>query len=199
MNLMVYNNKATRNLNKYRTERKLTMEYFRIGRIVNTFGIRGEIKVIADTDFPEERFAAGEVLTILDNDQAVQKVTVEDSKLSKGTYIISFKEFNNINDVEKFKTMWLAIDKSQQQELDNHEFYYHEIMGLKVLTTDNEELGTIKDILSLGSNDVWVVKRNKPKLPDALIPYIEDIVKEVNVEEGFVLIELMEGLIDDEN
>ncbi|MGO1432772.1 MAG: ribosome maturation factor RimM, partial [Ruoffia tabacinasalis] len=60
------------------------MEYFRIGRIVNTFGIRGEIKVIADTDFPEERFAAGEVLTILDNDRPVQKVTVKNAKLSKG-------------------------------------------------------------------------------------------------------------------
>ena len=106
---------------------------------------------------------------------------------------------NNINDVEKFKTMWLAIDQDQQQELDDHEFYFHEIIGLKVITTEKEELGVIKDILSLGSNDVWVIKRNKPKLSDALIPYIEDVVKEVNVDEGFVVIELMEGLIDDEN
>ncbi|HBY88891.1 MAG: ribosome maturation factor RimM [Ruoffia tabacinasalis] len=175
------------------------MEYFRIGRIVNTFGIRGEIKVIADTDFPEERFAAGEVLTILDNDRPVQKVTVKNAKLSKGTYIVSFEEFNNINDVEKFKTMWLAINQDQQQELDEHEFYFHEIIGLKVITIEKEELGVIKDILSLGSNDVWVIKRNKSKLPDALIPYIGDVVKEVNVDEGYVVIELMEGLIDDEN
>lgn len=175
------------------------MEYFRVGRIVNTFGIKGEIKVIADTDFPEERFAKGEVLTILDGDTAVRKVTVEDSRLSKGTYIISFEEIKNINDVEKFKAMWLAIDKKQQQDLDDHEYYYHEIIGLKVRTTEGNEIGTIKDILGLGSNDVWVIKRNKPKTADALIPYIKDVVKEVNVEDGYVLIELMEGLIDDEN
>lgn len=175
------------------------MKYFRIGRIVNTFGIRGEIKVIADTDFPEERFAKGEVLTILDKETAVEQVTVEQSKLSKGTYIIKFKEYNNINEVERFKTMWLAINEDQQQDLEENEYYYHEIIGLKVLTTDNRELGTIKDIMSLGSNDVWVVKRNKPKLPDALLPYIEDVVKEVHVDEGYVLVELMEGLIEDED
>lgn len=175
------------------------MKYFRVGRIVNTFGIRGEVKVIADTDFPEDRFAKGEVLTILDGDKAVKKVTVEDSRLSKGTYIMSFEEVKNINDIEKFKTMWLAIDEDQQQDLDDHEYYYHEIIGLKVRTTEDQEIGTIKDILGLGSNDVWIVKRNKPKTADALIPYIKDVVKEVNVEEGYVLIELMEGLIDDEN
>lgn len=95
--------------------------------------------------------------------------------------------------------MWLAINEDQQQDLEENEYYYHEIIGLKVLTTDNRELGTIKDIMSLGSNDVWVVKRNKPKLPDALLPYIEDVVKEVHVDEGYVLVELMEGLIEDED
>ena len=60
-------------------------------------------------------------------------------------------------------------------------------------------MGTIKEILSLGSNDVWVVKRREAKKKDALIPYIEDVVKEVDLTKGEVLVELMEGLIDDED
>lgn len=175
------------------------MEYFRVGRIVNSFGIKGEFKVIADTDFPEERFAKDAKLTILDQQTAVRTLTVESSRLSKGTYIIKFKEIDDINEVEKFKNMWLAIDEEQQQNLDDHEYYYHEIIGLTVRTTEGKELGKIKDILGLGSNDVWVVQRQKAKTKDALIPYIEDVVKEVNVDEGYVLIELMEGLIDDED
>lgn len=173
------------------------MEYFRVGRIVNSFGIKGEFKIIADTDFPEERFAPEAELTILDNGTAIRTLTVEHSRLSKGTYIIKFKEIHNINEVEPYKNMWLAINEEQQQNLDDHEFYYHEIIGLTVRTTEGKEIGKIKEILDLGSNDVWVIQRHKAK--DALIPYIEEVVKEVNVEEGYVLIELMEGLIDDEN
>lgn len=175
------------------------MKYYRVARIVNSFGIRGEFKVIADTDFPEERFAESESLTVLDNETPVRTLTVESSRLSKGTYIIKFEEIDNINEVDKYKSMWLAIDENQQQNLDDHEYYYHEIIGLEVRTTEGDVLGKIKDILGLGSNDVWVVQRNKAKAKDALIPYIKDVVKEVNVEEGYVIIELMEGLIDDED
>ncbi|XJS09715.1 ribosome maturation factor RimM [Aerococcaceae bacterium WGS1372] len=173
------------------------MKFFRVGRIVNSFGIKGEFKIIADTDFPEERFAKGAELSIIDNNTAVRSLTVENSRLSKGTYIIKFKEINNINEVEPYKNMWLAVREDQQQSLEEHEFYYHEIIGLTVKTTEGKEIGMIKDILDLGSNDVWVIQRHKAK--DALIPYIEDVVKEVNIEEGLVIIELMEGLIDDEN
>ncbi|HJF17353.1 MAG TPA: PRC-barrel domain-containing protein, partial [Globicatella sulfidifaciens] len=62
-----------------------------------------------------------------------------------------------------------------------------------------DELGTVKEILSLGSNDVWVVKRHEPKKRDVLLPFINDVVKEVDLANGIATIELMEGLIDDAN
>jgi 16S rRNA processing protein RimM len=79
-------------------------------------------------------------------------------------------------------------------DLDDNEFYYHEIVGLEVETVDGEKIGKITEILSPGANDVWVVKR--PGKKDALIPYIEDIVKDVDIENGVVKVELMEGLLD---
>lgn len=175
------------------------MNYYRIARIVNTFGIQGELKIISDTDFPEDRFAIGESLTILRDDQAIKTVKVEKLRQHKGTYIIKFEEFNNINEVEKLKNAWLAITEDQQHDLDEFEFYHHEIIGLKVYTLDGDYLGNVKEILALGSNDVWVIKRSEANKPDALIPYISDVVKEVNLEDGKVVIELMEGLIDDED
>ena len=175
------------------------MRYYKVGRIVNTFGIRGEIKLIADTDFPKERFKKGNPLYILKDNSMVQSVTVESSRLAKGTYILKFKEFNYINEVETFKNHWLAISEEQQEELDDHQYYYHEIVGLNVYTTDNECLGTVRDIEALGSNDVWVVQSNQPGKRDILLPYIEDVVLEVDLELGRVIVDLMEGLIPDEN
>lgn len=171
----------------------------KIGKIVNTFGIKGQVKIIADTDFPEERFATGNQLAILKDNQVFQNVTVKAAQLHKGTYIISFEEYTNINQVEAFKGLWLAIDKSQQEELPEDEFYHHQIIGLTVVTMEGLELGKVKEILSLGSNDVWVIKRKQAGLKDALIPYINDVVKQVDLANNMATIELMEGLIDDAN
>lgn len=175
------------------------MQYYRVGRIVNTFGIRGQLKVVADTDFAEERFRAGQQLVILQNDTVIETVTVAKSQTHKGTYLISLEGYDNINQVEAFKGCWLAISAEDQQALPEDEFYHHQIIGLKVVTTEGKVLGTIKEILQLGSNDVWVVKRQEPKKKDALIPYISQVVQQVDLQKGEVLIELMEGLIDDED
>lgn len=175
------------------------MQYYQIARIVNTFGIQGELKVISDTDFPEERFAPGSKLVILKDREFVADVTVERSRLSKGTYIIKFQEYHNINQVEQYKGMWLGIREDQQGDLDEDEYYYHEIEGLQVYTIDGEHLGHIREILALGSNDVWVVQPKAKGRKDILIPYIGDFVKDVDLAQERVTVELMEGLIDDED
>lgn len=172
---------------------------YKVGRIVNTFGIKGQVKVIADTDFPEERFAVGESLLIVKDEQVLQTVTVQSSQLHKGTYLISFEEYHNINQVEPFKNCWLAIESHQQQALPEDEYYYHQIVGLTVVTTDGQVLGKVKEILALGSNDVWVVKRSEPKLKDILLPYINDVVKNIDLDAQMATVELMDGLVDDAN
>ncbi|AXY25698.1 ribosome maturation factor RimM [Suicoccus acidiformans] len=174
------------------------MSNYRIARIVNTYGIRGELKLLSDTDFPEKRFAKGETAFIEAHAEMIP-VTIEHARQHKGAYIVKFAEFDNINDVERFKEGHLSISADQQEELAEDSFYYHEIIGLDVITETGRDLGTIKDILALGSNDVWVVKRREPGKRDALIPYIDDVVKKVDLEQNVVEIELMEGLIDDED
>ncbi|EKN63861.1 16S rRNA processing protein RimM [Schinkia azotoformans MEV2011] len=168
-------------------------KYFNVGKIVNTQGIKGEIRVISSTDFPEERFRKGNILYIEVAPNDLIEVKVSSHRLHKNFHLLTFAGFNNINDVEKYKGKMLKISEDQLNDLDEGEFYYHEIIDCEVFTDDGEKLGTIKEILSPGANDVWVVKRPGDK--DLLLPYIEDVVKEVDVENKKVIVHLMEGLL----
>lgn len=175
------------------------MTYLRIARIVNTYGIKGTVKVIADTDFPQNRFKKGTPLWILGEAGPALQVTVASSQAHKGTYLIDFEEYDSINQVEGFKNSWLAIQPHQQDALPEDSFYYHEIIGLQVYTEEGDLLGPVVDILELGSNDVWVVDRGRPQKKDLLLPFISDIVKSVDLDQGRVTIDLIEGLDPDEN
>lgn len=166
------------------------MKYYNVGKIVNTHGIRGEVKVVSTTDFPDERFKVGNTLYIEDADPI--KVTVKSARMQKNFFLVTFKEFNDINQIEKFKTHQLMVSEDDQQDLEDGKYYHHQIIGLGVQTLDGEKLGTIKEILSPGANDVWVVKR--PKKSDLLLPVIDDVIKKVDLDNQTVFVELMEGL-----
>lgn len=169
-------------------------KYFNVGKIVNTHGIRGEVKVISSTDFPEERYKKGNTLYIEIGPKEMVEVKVASERLHKNFYLLTFVGLGNINDVEKFKGKILKISEDQlDDELTEDEFYYHEIIDCEVFTEEGEKLGTISEILSPGANDVWVVKRSGEK--DLLLPYIENVVKEVDVENKKVIVHLLEGLL----
>jgi 16S rRNA processing protein RimM len=173
------------------------LDYLTVGEIVNTQGIKGEVRVASRTDFPEERFQAGSRLLIFQDGKFLQEVTVAAARKKKNLMIVKFKEFSSINEVEQLKGSELKIAKDALQELAADEYYYHEIIGLTVETLAGEVLGTIKEILSPGANDVWVVER--PGKSDLLIPYIKEVVRAVDLENGRVKVELLEGLDPDED
>jgi 16S rRNA processing protein RimM len=167
---------------------------FNVGKIVNTHGINGEVKVIRITDF-DERFQVGQTLYCTKNNgEDPIPLTIDGHRKHKQFDLLRFEAHHSINDVEAFKDSMLTVKEDQLGELEEDEYYYHEIIGCRVSTTDGEELGEIKEILSPGANDVWVVKRKGQK--DLLIPYIEDVVKKVNIVDQKVEIEPLEGLLD---
>lgn len=173
-------------------------QYYLVGKIVNTQALRGEVRVMATTDFPEERFKIGAILAIFNGDKLVEMVEVDGHRLHKNFNLLHFKGKDNINDVEKFKGFDLRVAGTEREadELDENEFYYDDIIGLEVYTTDEIYLGKVREITSLPSNDVWAIQRpNKGK--DILIPYIEDIVLEIDLDDNRVVIDPMDGLIDD--
>ena len=168
--------------------------YLAVGKIVNTQGLKGEVRVISVTDFANERYKKGSLLTIFQDGKETGKVTVKSHRKHKNFDLLTFENHPRIEDVEIYKGSELKVSKEHIQELEGEDYYYHQIIGLSVVTDEGEELGEIKEILSPGANDVWVVKAKANK--DILLPYIDDVVKEVNLEEGRVVVSIMEGLLD---
>lgn len=174
----------------------MTKRWFNVGKIVNTHGIKGEVRVISKTDFAEERYKPGNTLYLfMDGRNEPVEVTVNTHRLHKQFHLLQFKERQNLNEVEELKNAIIKVPEEELGELNEGEFYFHEIIGCEVFTEEGELIGKVKEILTPGANDVWVIGRKGKK--DALIPYIESVVKPIDVREKKIEIELMEGLIDE--
>ena len=167
------------------------MNYYHVGKIVNTHGIRGEVRVVPITDFVDYRFQNGKKLFIEKNHDYIP-VKVEKARPHKGMELVKFEGLDNINDVQTFRDCYLSVTEEQQSDLEDGEYYYHQIIGLDVVTDDGRELGKIKEIMSPGANDVWVVERSGKQ--DLLLPVIKDVIKDVDLDKHLVTVELMEGL-----
>lgn len=168
------------------------IDYLKVGKIVNTHALQGEVRIISNSDFKDERFKIGSELFI-DYQGEYIPVKVKTHRENKTFDLLKFVGMYHINDVEKYKGCEILVDASNLSTLDDEEFYFYEIIGCEVKTTDGVVLGEIIDILQTGANDVWVVKRKGEK--DALIPYIEDVIKAVDIPNKTVTVELLEGLI----
>lgn len=165
-----------------------------IGKIVNTHGIKGEVKVYPQTDFPEVRFKAGNKLFMYPPESG-QPITIEivSSREQKKMYVLQLKGFDNINQVEKYKGWELKVSNAERVPLPEGEYYVRDIIDCTVETDEGEQLGTIKDILSPGANDIWVVKLANGK--ELLLPVIDDVVLDVDIAARKVKVHLMEGLL----
>lgn len=166
----------------------------KVGKIVNTHSLKGEVKVISSTDFEEERFKKGSKLLITRGNQLIREVVVQSYRNHKNFLLVKFEEIDSVEEAEKLKNLQIKIDSDEVGELEENEFYFHEIIGCQVFDENDKNLGEIIDILTPGANDIWVIKGENGK--EILIPYIEDVVKKIDITSKKVNIEVMEGLID---
>ena len=166
----------------------------KVGKIVNTHSLKGEVKVISSTDFEEERFKKGSKLLITRGNQLIREVVVQSYRNHKNFLLVKFEGINSVEEAEKLKNLQIKIDSDEVGELEENEFYFHQIIGCEVFDENDKNLGEIIDILTPGANDVWVIKGENGK--EILIPYIEDVVKQIDITNKKVNIEVMEGLID---
>ena len=166
---------------------------FTIGKITNTHGIKGEVKVKQITDFIE-RFNVGSVIYLIDMNEQIIPLEIASVRTQKDYLLIRFTGYDSINEVESFKGLMLKIKNEQLTPLNEHEFYFHEIIGCTVSDMNGTKIGVVDSILTPGANDVWVIKDEQKK--EYLIPYIYDVVKEIDVENKQIKIEPMEGLLE---
>ncbi|GAA0331650.1 ribosome maturation factor RimM [Bacillus carboniphilus] len=170
-------------------------KWFNVGKIVNTHGLRGEVRVISRTDFADERYKVGNTLYFFSepNTEVSIPLTVKHHRKHKNFDLLTFEGYDSIQAVEGLKNGLLKIKEEQLTELDEGEFYFHEIIGCEVYLEDGEKVGKVREILTPGANDVWVVKGNRKEY---YIPYIAEVIKTINIDERKITIKPMEGLLD---
>jgi 16S rRNA processing protein RimM len=170
--------------------------YLAVGQIVGAHGLNGELKVEAYSDFPQ-RFAPGAVLFLGED---LEPVTIASTRPHKTNLLIQIEEVNNRNEAEDVRGLWLYVPQTEAASLEEGEYWIHDIIGLQVVTTDGLQLGTISDVMTTGANDVYVVRQapgaavNQGR--DILLPAIADVVDRVDLEQGIMVIRLLDGLID---
>lgn len=161
-----------------------------VGKIVNMHGVKGEVKILSASDFAEERFQPGKILLIPFKDQTVE-LEIKSYRVHKNFHMVSFEGINNINEVEQYKGLDVYQDvDTETLPLEENEYYYSDIIGCEVFN-EGISIGKVTEIFETGANDVWVVKGDK----EHLIPYIEDVVKEIDIENKKITIEAIEGLL----
>ena len=170
----------------------------RVGVLANTHGIRGEVKVFPTTDDMHRFDSLKEV--ILDTKKEPIILHIQQVKYFKNLVILKFKEFNNINEVEKYKGCDLLVTRDNAVELEEDEYFIYDIIGAEVKLTDGRVLGTLQEVLTTNANDVYVVKPSKEfqseKRKEILLPVIRDCVKEIDTDQKQVLVELLPGLVE---
>lgn len=166
---------------------------FQVGVIASTHGLHGEVNVFPTTEDPQ-RFKKLKKVTLHTNRGEELELDVQSAKFFKKFVIVKFKQFDNINDVEKFRGCELTIDRKDALKLEKGEFYCADLIGLKVVDEDDKELGTISDIIQTGANDVYEMDRIDGG-EKVYIPAIKDCVLSIDVEEGKIRIHVMEGLL----
>lgn len=172
----------------------ILLNWYNVGKIVNTHGILGEVRVISTTDFPEERYAIGNKLSLFLGDAKTPIVlTVTSHRQHKNFDLLKFEGFLTIEMVQGFRNGILKVTEYQLSDLEGDEYYFHEIMDCTVYDLVGQEIGVVTDILQTGANDVWTVTPAKGKAH--YIPYIEDVVKEIDIDKKKIVIEVMDGLL----
>ena len=170
-------------------------DFFQIGIITSTHGLKGEVKVFPTTDDVRRFKRLREV--ILDTGKERIDLEVENAKFFKQFVILKFKGIDDINEVEKYRKASLLVTRKNAVRLKEDEYFVADLMGLKVQNEDGTEIGVLRDVMETGANDVYIIDLYDGR--ELLLPAIRQCVLEIDVEAGFIRIHILEGLLDGES
>lgn len=167
-------------------------DLLQVGIITSTHGVRGEVKVYPTTDDPRRFRRLKEV--VLDTGREKLNLEIEGVKFFKQVVILKFKGLDNINDIEKYRQKSLYVTRKNAVRLQRDEYFIADLIGLKVQDEDGTELGTVKDVIETGANDVYEVEMADSR--SLLLPAIKQCILNVDVENGMMQVHVLEGLLD---
>ena len=167
------------------------IDELQVGVITQTHGIRSEVKVFPTTDDVNRFKKLKEV--ILDSGKERLTLTIEGVKFFKQFVILKFKDYDSINDIEKYKNAKLLVTREKAVKLKKDEYFIADLIGMKVVTEDGAVFGTLKDVLETGANDVYIIEMENEQ--EVLIPAIKECILKVDMDEMVMTIHLMDGLL----
>lgn len=162
-----------------------------VGQIVNTFGIKGFVKVYPYVNdvarFNNLKYVYAK------SKKEEKKLEIEEVKYQKNMVLLKFKGVETVEEAEKLRNNYLEIDRSDAIPLEEGEFFIADLIGLKVFLDTGEELGILEDIYNTGSKDIYVVKDKLGK--SYLLPYIDEVIKKIDLDNSKIIVHIIEGLI----
>lgn len=162
-----------------------------IGRIIGPHGIKGEAKLLSYSESIEP-FVPGIHLVLKRPDGKKGEYTLISARPHKKGALLKLEGIDSIDEVNVWRDAEVLLERTSLRELDDGTYYWFQIIGLKVVTVDHQLLGKITNIIRTGSNDVYVV-RNQSK--EVLIPAIESVVMEIDLDKQVMRVDLPEGLV----
>ncbi len=163
-----------------------------VGRIGRAHGVVGEATVEIRTDLPEERFAVGTRLTT--DPASAGPLTITSARFHKGALLLKFEEIKDRTAVEQLRNVLLLAEIDLSKEGDGEdEFHVQQLIGCGVITTTGVKVGTLKDVINLPGQDLLAVESSKGEV---LIPFVHEIVPDIDLEKRIITISPPDGLLD---
>lgn len=166
-------------------------EYFEIGQIVNTSGLKGVLKIKPFTDDIKKFSNLKTIYIKTKND--LTEFKIEQVRYVKNMVMLKLAGIDTVEEAEKYRNLYIKILRDQEEELEEGSYYVVDILGCKVNTDTNQELGKVVDVFQTGSNDVYVVKDEQGK--QILLPAIKQVIKNVDIKNKIIIVHLLEGLV----
>ena len=162
-------------------------DYIEIGKVVNTFGIKGELKVVSESDFVDYRYAVGKTI-FLKLRNTIKEVRVSSYRVHKGNILITIDKIYDINEVEKYIGADVLADKLDVPPLEDGEFYIDDVVGLDAYNETGEKIGKVVDVILIPANDLIEIELLNGK--KELIPYVDEYILEIT--EDKIVVRLLE-------
>lgn len=163
------------------------MNYYKIGKILSTHGLKGEVKIQSTSDF--NRFESGKVIYVSFHD-TMEKLIINSARTFKTFYIVSFLGIDDIDKVIKYHSCELFVSENERDELPENEYYYSDLIGLKVYNEENVFRGTISEVIEVPQGHILAIINGDKKR--ALVPFRDEFIAEIDEEK--IIVKEIEGL-----
>ncbi len=170
-------------------ENKLT--HFKIGQIVKTQGLKGEVRVYSTTD---DIYRFDDLNTFYIEKDFDTEYKVERVRYKGNLVIMKIKGIDTVEMAEKLRNKNVYVSREESRDLEEDEFFIADMIGIKVYTVNGEYVGTLDDVLQYSANDVYVIKGEDDK--EYLIPAVMKFVPEIDIEEGKMIIDPIKGMLE---